>query len=276
MIFLNTLTKVRSKMPVTIRSKSAVTQSVPTQSVTKSVPTQSVTKSVPKTPAKTVKTAAPAKSVKITPAKTEPKPEPKRRWTVSDYKDWIWRGCPTEKVISIDFSAGLVHCKIVPETVNLQIKTLYLSNNHLETVPDVVWTLTTLKALYLSSYCLTNISTEITGLVNLDVSNNLISSIPVELGRLNLKNLSVIANNLQTIPAEIGNIQTLEYLFVARNPIEFLPPNVRNILLGQFQPQHVYDDTQSVHNSTIQKSVKESITRIISIKPTLNSASAIT
>ncbi len=227
-----------------------------------------------------------------------------KRWNMSDYVAWVERGCPEEQVLSINLSASIIFksCEIVPETVNLKIKTLYLDSNQLKNVPSVVWTLTTLKSLHLSSNNLTNISDEIRGLVNLeslylshnrltsipaeirglvnlkylDIGDNKLSALPVELGELtNIQTIRTINNNIQTIPAEIGNLQLLEYLYISGNPIEFLPQNIRNILTGQFKAQRIYNDTQSVHNHTIQQSIKASITRLISIKPTLNSESVI-
>jgi Leucine-rich repeat (LRR) protein len=52
-------------------------------------------------------------------------------------------------------------------------------------------------------------------LTDLNVSHNLLSSLPREVGLLqSLKCLNVLSNSLATLPAELGSLQALTHLWV--------------------------------------------------------------
>ena len=155
------------------------------------------------------------------------------------------------------------------------LRTLNLSHNKLTSIPSEIGNLHTLKILEIGDNNITSIPSNIGNLFKiqtLHLWNNKLTSIPPEIGNLRTLQYFFLNNNrLTTIPAEIGNIRDLQELYINDNPIEYIPPNIRRFLDRQKRAQGVYNDAQSVHNSTIQQSIKASIMRIISITPSLNS-----
>ena len=81
----------------------------------------------------------------------------------------------------------------------------------------------------------------------------------------------VVNNNLlTTIPPSIGNIRNLA-LYYNCNPIEYIPANVLRMINFSNTIEDVYSDSQSVHNSSIQKSL---VNRLLAIHP-ISSADSI-
>jgi Leucine-rich repeat (LRR) protein len=86
-----------------------------------------------------------------------------------------------------------------------------------------------------------------------------------------LKELFVFQNQLTSLPPEIGLLRNLEFLGYSNNPIEYIPPQVQRLLDRlENNGQEVYQDKQSVHNSGIQTSFKETVSRLSNKKPKLN------
>jgi Leucine-rich repeat (LRR) protein len=102
--------------------------------------------------------------------------------------------------------------------IDTEVKVLYLSNNNLTYLPKEIGDLTTLEELLIDQNRLAGpLSKEIGKLTNLyvlDMSQNLISSIPPEIGQLKkLKILDLNTNNLTTLPEEIFELEdNLEHL----------------------------------------------------------------
>ncbi len=164
---------------------------------------------------------------------------------------------------------------IPPEIGQLiNIQKLYLSDNQLTSIPIELGQLVNLQELGLHNNKLTSISPEIGQLVNLKLFylyDNQFTSIPPELGQLvNLEVLSLDDNKLTSIPPEIGQLVNLQYLYIDNNPIDYLPPPIQRLLNRQKHGQQVYQDKQSIHNSGIQKSFRESVNRLLYKKPELS------
>ena len=175
--------------------------------------------------------------------------------------------------LEIFFICGEHIEKIPVEIGNLiGLKVLMICCN-IHEIPDSIWNLQNLEELDFSSNSLMNIPSAIGNLHNLQslfLIGNQLEHIPEEIGNLTkLESLQLMENGLITIPAAIGNLPNLQYFDISDNPIEYLPPNVRRLV--DRHRQGVYQDSQSVHNSTIQKSIKASIMRLVSIKPTIES-----
>ena len=173
------------------------------------------------------------------------------------------------KLTTVSTSIGNLH----------RLEKLSLTGNQLTTVPVEIWNLINLRTLSLSANNIITIPLDIVNLSNLRtliISFNNITAIPAEIGNLiNIRTLNLASNNITAIPAEIGNLINLQAFDISENPIDYIPPNVRRLLNRQTHAQGVYNDAQSVHNSTVQQSIKDSILRLISIKPTLESAKVI-
>jgi Leucine-rich repeat (LRR) protein len=184
---------------------------------------------------------------------------------------------------------------IIPAEIGnlINLQNLLLTNNEITIIPIEIGNLINLKKLKLPCNKITTIPAEIGNLINLKslfLYINKISTIPSEIGNLiNLQILYFNFNNLKTIPAEIGNLINLQELYLANNnlttlpieitnirnvnvyyginPIEYIPPQVIRYLERKKTIQKIYNDTQSVHNHSIQEGIKKSINYIMSIKP---------
>ena len=75
-------------------------------------------------------------------------------------------------------------------------------------------------------------------------------------------------NKIKKIPIEIINCRNLRNVFFNDNEIDYIQPQITR-WLNQKNGQQIYDDTQSIHNHSIQEGVSKSINYITSIKPTI-------
>ena len=76
-------------------------------------------------------------------------------------------------------------------------------------------------------------------------------------------------NNIITIPLSILHIERLKDVDFHDNPIENLSPIVKRFLNKRYNIKTVctaYRNSQNIHTSSIQESVKDSIVRILSVK----------
>ena len=192
-------------------------------------------------------------------------------WYYKEYKAWLDSGCPeNDTVTSIWLWLDLA--SIPPEIGKLHNLThLSLDHNGLTSIPPEIGQLHNLTNLSLYRNNLTSIPSEIGQLHNLThfwIDNNNLTSIPPELGQLvNLTTLWLSNNNLTSIPPELGQLRNLSSLSIRNNPIEHIPLNVTRLLERQrLVGQGIYNDTQSVHNSTIQRTLRESMMRLLSEK----------
>ncbi len=141
---------------------------------------------------------------------------------------------------------------------------LYLSYNQLTQLPKEIGNLTQLTHLYLHNNQLTELPREIgnlTQLTHLYLHNNQLTQLPKEIGNLTqLTELDLYNNQLTQLPTEIGNLTQLTTLVLRRNPIEnTLNPIIQRLLQrmqNKTNQKSIYSDTQNVHSSSIQQSVK--------------------
>eukprot|EP00005_Dracoamoeba_jomungandri_P009539 CAMPEP_0174266306 /NCGR_PEP_ID=MMETSP0439-20130205/29671_1 /TAXON_ID=0 /ORGANISM="Stereomyxa ramosa, Strain Chinc5" /LENGTH=739 /DNA_ID=CAMNT_0015353193 /DNA_START=28 /DNA_END=2244 /DNA_ORIENTATION=- len=108
---------------------------------------------------------------------------------------------------------------------------LDLSEMSLSVLSSGISAYTHLTSLFLNDNKYTSIPTvictQLTQLTNLNFSNNLLTSIPSELGRLyQLKDLNLMNNRIREIPADLGRLYKLKNLRVEANPITSPPANV--------------------------------------------------
>ena len=159
----------------------------------------------------------------------------------------------------------------IPESfgqlVNLQ--TLGLCDNQLTSLPESFGQLHNLEILDLSANRLTSLPESFGQLGNLDSLYshcNQLTSIPESFGQLrNLQILNLTHNKLTSLPPLLGTLRRLEEFYYSNNPIEHIPANVLRMINRTETVQGVYTDTQSVHNSSIQKSLLDSVNRLLAI-----------
>ena len=160
-----------------------------------------------------------------------------------------------------------------PEIGNLKsLQLLGLDSNEIVSIPPEIGRLKSLKILQLGDNRLESLPPEIgdlESLTHLYLINQGITAIPPEIGKLQaLCELWIYTNLLVTLPSTLCDCVNLRFIFFSDNPIEYIPPNVRRLIDRQHDAQGVYNDRQSVHNSGIQTSIKDSIMRLLSVKPT--------
>ncbi len=170
------------------------------------------------------------------------------------------------------------------------LEELDASHNRLVSIPITIGKLENLLELILSTNSLTSIPEEIGHIRKLEmlcIADNELADIPVSIGELaSLRILKLCGNTLKSIPFETGNchmlttidladnqlyslpnslglIQTLRIINISDNPIVNIPANLYVLLDEQIRVRGLYGDSQSVHNSKIQQSIKSSVVRLL-------------
>ena len=170
-------------------------------------------------------------------------------WNYTDFKKWINSGCPQD----------------IADTVI----TLSLYDNNLTTLPESFGQLVNLEELSLNSNNLTTLPDSFGQLVNLRwfyLTKNNLTTLPECVGQLvNLRILDISYNKLTTLQPLLGNLPNLRYFYYHNNPIDHIPANVLRMINRLKTVQGVYADSQSVHNSSIQKSLLDSVNRLLAI-----------
>ena len=144
---------------------------------------------------------------------------------------------------------------------------LNLSNNQLTQLPSDIGNLTQLNCLILRGNQLTILPIEmcnLTQITRLYLQNNRLTQLPTGIGNLTqLIELYLTSNQLTQLPTEIGNLRHLICLDLYDNPIEnTLNPIIQRLLQriqNKTNKKTIYSDTQNVHSSSIQQSIKMGI-----------------
>ena len=152
-----------------------------------------------------------------------------------------------------------------------QLITLNLCNNKLTHLPVEIGQLIQLGILYLSNNKLTHLPVEIghlTQLHTLYLRDNNITQLPVEIGNLSrLTTLYLQNNKLTHLPVEIGHLIQLTSLYLSDNPVEnLLNPIIQRVIQrieNRPNGNTIYSDTQNVHSSSIQQSIRDSINNLM-------------
>mgnify|MGYP006427722019 CR=1 FL=1 len=97
-------------------------------------------------------------------------------------------------------------------------------------------------------------------------NDNNLSSLPEHLNLPLLQTLSCHHNNLSSLPLSLINCRNLRKIKYEDNPIDNLPLQltrfINRLRQANINRLNIYNDTQNVHNSNIQLSIKESIEKI--------------
>jgi Leucine-rich repeat (LRR) protein len=162
--------------------------------------------------------------------------------------------------------------KEIPKEIQFltQLTNLKLSNNKIKEIPKEIQFLTHLTVLYLSYNKIKEIPKEIQFLTQLTIlylSYNEIEKIPKEIQFLTqLTYLYLYNNQIIDLPLEIINLRNLIDFYYYNNPIENLLNPIINRFINRIKNKQIYNihnDTQNVHLSSIQQSIKESIFNLL-------------
>jgi Leucine-rich repeat (LRR) protein len=171
-------------------------------------------------------------------------------------------------VLALDYN----EIEKIPKEIQFltQLTQLFLNCNQIKEIPKEIQFLTQLTELVLSSNQIEEIPKEIqflTQLTNLHLSYNEIKEIPKEIQFLTqITYLSLSNNQIKELPLEIINLRNIVSIYYHDNPIENLLNPIINRFINRKKNKHIYNihnDTQNVHSSSIQQSIKDSIFNLL-------------
>jgi Leucine-rich repeat (LRR) protein len=152
----------------------------------------------------------------------------------------------------------------------IQLNHLNLYVNKIKEIPKEIQFLIQLTELFLGHNKIKEIPSEIqflTQLINLCLDHNKLKKIPSEIQFLTqLIHLYLHNNQIEELPLEIINLRNLIYFYYYNNPIEnFLNPVINRFInrIKNKQIYNIHNDTQNVHSSSIQQSIKDSIFNLL-------------
>ncbi|XP_078046862.1 leucine-rich repeat 47 [Augochlora pura] len=120
------------------------------------------------------------------------------------------------------------------------LRILNLSNNQISSLPKELGLLQHLQELNLSQNRLDKAMKWVwldqppikNNLKLLDISNNMLSMLPKEIGKLHaIVNFKASKNVLSYLPQSLGSLPNLKYLDVSKNSLKYLPGSMRNLRL---------------------------------------------
>jgi hypothetical protein len=148
-----------------------------------------------------------------------------------------------------------------------QLQELHCSSNKLTSLKGIE-NLTQLQKLYCRNNQLTSLE-QLKNLTQLQYLNCNINKLISLKGIENLTQLHYLEcsyNKLSSLPLSLMNCRNLTYIYLNGNNIEDLPlPLLRfinRIQQGSLNNINVYNDSQNIHNSSIQLTVRDSINRL--------------
>jgi len=171
------------------------------------------------------------------------------------------------------------------DLTNLQeLQELQISNNKLRSLLESFGNLVSLKILNISGNKLLSLPESFEGLTTLtylNLHNNKLKSTSSKSFLRSIGNFTTLTyldfsdNELKSLPVSLVRLHNLETLGVSNNPIEYTSPALLRFIEGLERRRRVgsgtvYNDAQSVHNSSIQKSVYDSLDRVLSERPLEN------
>ena len=110
-----------------------------------------------------------------------------------------------------------IHVEVIRSKINLQSRNLNLNNLNLTRLPKALFTDENLQEFWQT-------------LTQLILSDNQLSTLPTEIGRLQaLTQLDLMYNQLTTLPAGIGKLQALTLLFLSHNQLTTLPAEIGSL-----------------------------------------------
>jgi hypothetical protein len=182
-----------------------------------------------------------------------------------------WLGNMTN-LKSLDLSNNKI--SILPSSLGnlINLESIRLHENHFRYFPECISSMTNLKNIGISNNMIEIIPESIfNNCVKLDsfsICNNYLTAIPSNIENLtNLIQLLFLHNDIITLPISITRLTNLDIFYYKHNPYMYLPPQVMRFMYRhknkRLEDLHVYGDSQSVHTSSIQRSISQSIENIM-------------
>jgi Leucine-rich repeat (LRR) protein len=174
------------------------------------------------------------------------------------------------------FDCSYNQLESIPENIGSNWTNLthfYCSYNQLSSLPENIgenWTyLTHFRCSVNHLISLPkNIGSNWTNLTDFDCGDNKLTSLPENIGEnwTNLTHFYCYSNQLTSLPLSLMNCRNLTYINYGNNEIDNLPIQlmrfINRINQANTNGLNIYNDSQNVHNSNIQLSIKQSIENI--------------
>jgi hypothetical protein len=150
------------------------------------------------------------------------------------------------------FNCGYNQLKSLPENIGsnwTNLTQFYCWGNQLKSLPE-------------------NIGSNWTNLTQFYCSLNQLNSLPENIGEnwTNLTHFDCYKNQLESLPLSLMNCRNLRRINFSNNEIDNLPIQLMRFINRLYQTNtnnlNIYNDSQNVHNSNIQLSIKQSIENI--------------
>lgn len=165
----------------------------------------------------------------------------------------------------------------IPESIGncVFLRKLYITWNCIESLPDTIGRCIRLLELHCNYNLLANIPDSIGLCVELRellCSHNLLERLPDTIGEcVHLLKLHCSANRFTALPASLARLRHIQVFISDGNAIHHIPPNVQRWLdrlnrHRNIDGQNVYSDTQNVHASSVQASLRSSIEFLLTLR----------
>jgi len=155
----------------------------------------------------------------------------------------------------LDFDACYNKIISIPEFPNVLI-TISLTSNLLTEIQEVPLTVT---KLFLIGNVLKECPKLHEGLTEVSIAVNKIKYISYVPSTLTIFDFSM--NNIQSIDQSINRLRNCDICYHG-NPLDNVSPNIIRFLIKRSYKKTLYNDSQSVHDHSIQESIRESLLKI--------------
>lgn len=169
---------------------------------------------------------------------------------------------------------NVLHQLIASDCVSL--KYLYCSSNEITEIPETISKMINLHTFLCGANKISHIPKEISYLTNLREiklgCNHIEYMCPEFFTIRGITELNISNNRLTSLPCELTVLRQLRYFKYSGCPIEYVPPQVErflNTIEENGNYQNIYQDRQNVHNSSIQKSIRNCIHYLMQKPPSL-------
>ena len=164
--------------------------------------------------------------------------------------------------MQVDLSGGKL--KEIIKYKYEEIIELNISYNGLEELPEWINQCVNLQKLYCHCNELESLSQQLpNSLQELHCSYNQLNSLPEQLPN-SLQEFYCYNNQLKSLPMSLLNCRHLNGINYHNNQIENIHPAINRLINRiKYKDSTIYNDSQSVHDSNVQESIRKSIINIL-------------